>query len=72
MSDSQRHLEALAASEGVSIIGLLEAAVTDSVCPGICIVCGLTAEVEPDQDRGWCESCGRGTVKSALILAGLI
>jgi hypothetical protein len=34
--------------------------------------CDYATEVEPDQDRGWCESCGTNTVKSALILAGLI
>jgi rRNA maturation endonuclease Nob1 len=30
------------------------------------------ARTEPDQDQGWCESCGTNTVKSALILASLI
>jgi len=49
-------------------------ALSDSVCPGICVnpSCDYTTEVEPDQDRGWCESCGTQTVKSALILADLI
>jgi hypothetical protein len=47
---------------------------TDSVCPGICVNngCDFTTEVEPDQDRGHCEVCGTQTVKSALVLAGLI
>lgn len=46
----------------------------DAVSPGICTNpgCDYTREVEPDQDRGWCEACGTQTVKSALILAGLI
>ena len=44
----------------------------DGLVPGICTECGYTTEYEPDQDRGWCEDCGKTTVKSALILAGLI
>lgn len=46
----------------------------DSVSPGIRTNdgCDYTVEIEPDQDRGWCKSCGTNTVKSALILAGLI
>lgn len=53
---------------------LLEAAATDSVCPAICMTegCDYTAEMEPDQDRGFCEGCGGNTVTSALVLAGLI
>ena len=56
---------------------LFEAAVADSVCPAICCNpgnpdCDYTAEMEPDQDRGWCEMCERGTVVSALMLGGLI
>jgi hypothetical protein len=51
---------------------LLEAVFSDSVSPGICTNegCDYTTEVEPDQDGGWCEVCGTGTVKSAPILAG--
>ena len=44
---------------------LFAAAISDSVCPAIC--CNpanperdYTAEMEPDQDRGWCEACERG------------
>lgn len=40
--------------------------------PGICPHCGYTTDVEPDQDRGWCEECEAQTVKSALILAGIM
>ena len=56
--------------------GLFAAAVGDSVCPAIC--CNpdrpdweYTTEMEPDQDAGWCEECGRGTLVSALVLGGL-
>jgi hypothetical protein len=53
---------------------LFAAAVADSVCPAICMNdgCDYTAEMEPDQDRGWCEACECGTLVSALVLGGLI
>src|SRR5688572_1681843 len=53
---------------------LLSAAITDSVCPAICMTegCDYTTEMEPDQDAGYCEACGGNTVTSALILAGMI
>lgn len=68
-------LETLAEIEGFDDVqDLLEANVIDSVVPGICCNagCDYTCEVEPDQDNGWCEVCGRGGVKSCLILAGVI
>lgn len=66
-------LEKLAETEGFATVEhLLEAAVLDSVSPGICANCDYTTEVEPDQREGYCESCGAGTVQSALILAGLV
>ena len=53
---------------------LLQASVTDSICPSICMTegCDYTTEMEPDQDAGYCEECGGNTVTSALVLAGLI
>lgn len=56
---------------------LFAAAISDSVCPAICCNperpdCDYTAEMEPDQDRGWCEECGAGTMVAALVLGGLI
>ena len=68
-------LRALREAEGFdSIDAMLEAATFDSVSPGICTKpdCDGTTEVEPDQDRGWCEVCGGNTVASALVLAGII
>jgi hypothetical protein len=55
-------------------LSLLEAAVTDSVCPAICMNEGrdYTAEMEPDQSQGWCEVCNANSLKSALVLANLI
>jgi hypothetical protein len=53
---------------------MLERAVLDSCVPAICMNpdCDYTTEMEPDQDRGWCEACGTNTVKSCLILAGIM
>lgn len=68
-------LETLAKSEGYTTVNqFLMARALDSVVPGICVRpdCDLTTEVEPDQDRGWCESCEANTVKSGCILAGII
>jgi hypothetical protein len=53
---------------------VLFSSIADSVCPAICMTegCDYTTEMEPDQDRGFCEVCGAQTVASALVLAGLI
>jgi len=67
-------LEKLAEIEGLTVDELLEKATFDSVVPGICTNkdCDYSTEVEPDQGRGWCEECQKNTVKSALMLAGII
>jgi len=56
---------------------LFAAAASDSVGPAICCnpenpECDYTAEMEPDQDAGWCEMCGKGTLVSGLMLGGLM
>jgi hypothetical protein len=56
---------------------LFAAAIAESVCPAICCNqdnpdCDYTAEMELDQDRGWCEECERGTLVSGLVLGGII
>jgi hypothetical protein len=55
----------------------LEWCAFDSVCTAIwCnpanLGCNYSEELEPDQDRGWCDECQANTMKSALILAGVI
>jgi hypothetical protein len=47
---------------------------TEPVVPGICTNAGCdhTEEVEPDCTDGWCEVCNANTIKSGLILAGVI
>ena len=56
------------------IADLAEAILSDSVSPAICMNadCDYTCEMEPDQDRGWCDECRTNSIKSALVLAGLI
>ena len=71
----QAKLRMLVETEGFSNLqALLAATITDSVCPAICTTenCSYTCEMEPDQNQGWCDECGKNTVQSALILAGLI
>ena len=71
----QEKLTKLLAAEGYDTLeGLAEAAFGDSVSPAICTDpdCDHTSEMEPDQDAGYCESCGKNTVVSALVLAELI
>jgi hypothetical protein len=57
-----------------NITELAEAVVGDSVSPAICMNedCNYTCEMEPDQDRGWCDECRTNSMKSALVLATLI
>ena len=71
----QAKLQKLADSEGhESIDNLLHAAAYDCVVPSICTApgCDYTTEMEPDQDRGYCEACGGQTVQSCLVLARVI
>lgn len=62
----------LAESEGLELHCMLVRASIDSVVPGICLECGYTATVEPDQGHGYCEGCERQSVQSCLILGGLL
>ena len=68
-------LDLLVETEGFdSLDDLIAATISDSVSPAICMNegCDYTAEMEPDQDRGWCEMCERGTLVSGLVLGGII
>lgn len=71
----QEKLRKLAEIEGFETVeDMIGASVFDSVSPAICMNdgCDYAAEMEPDQERGWCEECNTNSMKSALILAGLI
>jgi hypothetical protein len=66
-------LKQILESEGYDTLdALLDAVITDSVSPAACLNCSYTTEMEPDQDRGYCENCETNTVVSALVLAGLV
>lgn len=68
-------LEKLAEIEGFETSeDMLEEVGYESVVPGICVnpECDYTDEVEPDQEEGFCEECKTNTVKSCLVLAGVI
>ena len=67
-------LSTLADIEGMEVMEMLEQATYDSIAPGICTNpgCEYTTEIEPDQREGYCEDCGTNTVKSCLVLAGLL
>ena len=72
MLTKEQGLEKLVKEEGTTELDLLEKATFDSVAPGICLECGYTASVEPDSTQGYCEGCGKQTVQSCLVLAGII
>jgi hypothetical protein len=67
-------LDRLAESCGLTVTLFIEEYALDGVVPGICMNpdCDYTAEVEPDQREGWCEECGMRSVRSGIVLAGII
>ena len=75
LSDGQQKLAKLVEIKGYdSADELLRAVFSDAVSPAICMreSCNFTCEMEPDQDRGWCEECQANTMKAAPFLAGII
>jgi hypothetical protein len=74
MSSRKEKLNKLCYLEGLDIEEILRQGVFDGICPAICMNegCDETYEYEPDSTEGWCEACGTNSVKSALILAGMI
>lgn len=68
-------LVTLAETEGFGdTTDFLEAYALDSIVPAICMApdCDHTADLEPDQRAGFCEACGRPSMKSGLVIAGMI
>lgn len=66
-------LKTLAELEGYSdTMLLLEDNVFDSIVPGICEKCEATQDCEPDARENYCDHCGENSVKSCLVLAGVI
>ena len=75
LSRDQQKLANLLDIEGYdNLEEMAEAVFSDSVSPGICVNegCAYTTEVEPDQDRGWCDECRTNSMKAAPVLAGII
>lgn len=70
MSKLKRLLEI----EGMTLEQALEQSMYDGVSPAICMNggCDNTTEMEPDQNRGWCDECETNSMKSVCILAGVI
>ena len=67
-------LSRLAEMEGLTLDEMLEQSVFDSIVPAICANegCDYSEAMEPDQEAGWCPECEANSVKSCLILAGMI
>lgn len=68
-------LKKLAELEGFEDpFNLLSCNQIDSVVPGICMNegCDYTTQVEPDSREGWCEACETNTVRSCLVLGGVL
>jgi len=72
----QKKIDTLVSEYGGDLDSILEdCTFGDSAgVPAICMNpdCDATYEYEPDQDRGWCEECQSNSVKSIMILAGVI
>lgn len=64
----------LLSAEGMETAGFIEAYSLESCVPAICmnVDCDETYEYEPDQTHGWCEVCETNTVKSGLVLLGVV
>jgi len=66
-------LQLVAEDLGMEVMEMLEQYATDSVVPGICVRCNAVHDsCEPDAEDCWCDECDAGTVKSILVLAGVI
>jgi hypothetical protein len=67
-------LDDLSRDWGLTAHEFIEEYALDSAVPGICMNpdCGYTTEIEPDEREGWCEECGTRSVRSGIVLAGLI
>jgi hypothetical protein len=68
-------LVTLAAAEGYDdVADFLEQHALDGVAPAICMApdCDHATDLEPDQRAGFCEACGRNSMRSCLVIAGII
>lgn len=67
-------LDDLLEAEGLSFDEYISEYGSENVVPGICMNdgCDFTTNVEPDQQKGWCDDCEQETVCSGIILLGAI
>jgi len=68
-------LVTLAEAEGYAeVADFLDDHTLGSVVPAICMApdCDHTADLEPDQRAVSREACGRASMKSGLVIAGMI
>lgn len=67
-------LRDLLESEGMNRHEFIEAYTLESCVPGICTNadCDNVEYYEPDQTEGWCSCCDTTTVKSGLVMLGVI
>jgi hypothetical protein len=66
-------LQLVAEDQGMTVDEMLNKYATDSVVPGICVKCNMVHDsCEPDAVDNWCDECDAGTVKSILVIAGVI
>lgn len=74
LSTQQEKLELLAEQWGMTENEFVRAYALESVVPGICMAddCDYSTDVEPDQMEGWCAECDAQSVKSGLVLAGMV
>ena len=73
--DAAKLLDIIAEDQGVSRPELMDMFALDSVVPGICTnedCLAVDESVEGDAQDNWCRECRRNTVKSFLILEGVI
>lgn len=75
MSRVQEKLQKLIEVQGFQDeLELMQEGLMDAVCMAICMNpdCSYTGEMEPDQRYGWCPECRSNSMKSGLVLAGII
>lgn len=67
-------IDTLIEQEGLTLDEFMEEFGLESVVPGICMNdgCDYTTNVEPDSTEGWCENCETNTVRSGVVLLGII
>ncbi len=71
----ERKLKFMAKELGYDTINqMLDANYLCGTVPSICWNddCNNICDYEPDQNRGWCENCNEQSVKSCLVIEGIM